>query len=79
MRITVDYQFSERNYSRFVAYGGGNYKSEKFKIGASVYSENDAKNQPLQQNLSTEQAQILANAGDDRSQMVAPSEVAEAF
>ena len=23
MRITVDYQFSERNYSRFVAYGGG--------------------------------------------------------
>lgn len=75
MRITVDYQFSDRNYSRFVAYGGGNYSSEKFNIGVSVYSENDAKNQPLQQNLSEEQVDILANAGDDRSQMVAPSEI----
>ena len=77
MRITVDYQFSDRNYSRFVAFGGGNYSSEKFKIGVSVYSENDAKNQPLQQNLSEEQVQILADAGDDRTQMVAPSEVRE--
>ena len=75
MRITVDYQFSDRNYSRFVAYGGGNYISEKLKIGVSVYSENDAKNQPLQQNLSEEQVNILANAGDDRTQMVAPSEI----
>ena len=79
MRITVDYQFSDRNYSRFIAYGGGKYNSEKLKIGVSVYTENDAKNQPLQQNISTEQIQILANAGDDRSQMVAPSDVAEAF
>ena len=77
MRITVDYQFSDRNYSRFVAFGGGNYSSEKFKLGVSVYSENDAKNQPLQQNLSEEQVQILADAGDDRTQMVAPSEVRE--
>ena len=79
MRITVDYQFSERNYSRFVAYGGGRYESEKLKMGISVYSENDAKNQPLQQNLSEEQVQILADAGDDRTQMVAPSEVREAL
>ncbi|TWO32292.1 hypothetical protein E1J38_009855 [Seonamhaeicola sediminis] len=79
MRITVDYQFSERNYSRFVAYGGGNLNSDRLKIGVSVYSESDAKNQPLQQNLSDEQIQILADAGDDRTQMVAPSEVQEAL
>lgn len=79
MRITVDYQFSDRNYSRFIAFAGGNHESEKLTIGASIYSENDAKNQPLQQNLSSEQVQILANAGDDRSLMVAPSEVPEAF
>jgi len=79
MRITVDYQFSDRNYSRFVAYGGGNYQSEKLKIGASVYTENDAKSQPLQQNLSSEQTQILATAGDDISQMTAPSAIPEVF
>lgn len=79
MRITVDYQFSDRNYSRFVAYGGGNITSEKLNIGVSVYSENDAKNQPLQQNLSEEQVQILADAGDDQTQMVAPSAIQEAL
>lgn len=75
MRITVDYQFSERNYSRLIAYGGGNIKSEKLNIGVSVYSENDSKNQPLQQNLTEAQVNILANAGDNQALMVASSEV----
>ncbi|PQV51690.1 hypothetical protein CLV33_101618 [Jejuia pallidilutea] len=79
MRITVDYQFSDRNYSRLVAYGGGDFKNEKLNIGVSVYSETDAKNQPLQQNLSEDQVVILSNAGDDRSQMIAPSEVEESY
>ncbi|EDP71084.1 hypothetical protein FBALC1_01332 [Flavobacteriales bacterium ALC-1] len=79
MRITVDYQFSERNYSRFTVFGGGNYNTEKLSLNVSVYSESDAKNQPLQQNLSTEQTQILADAGDDMSLMVAPSATAESF
>lgn len=79
MRITVDYQFSERNFSRFIVYGGGAYETEKLKLGVSVYSETDAKNQPLQQNLSTEQVQLLANAGDDKSLMIAPSDVPEVY
>ena len=79
MRIRVDYQYSERNYSRLVAYGGGNFESEKLKFGVSVYSENDSKNNPLQQNLSPEQVAVLSASGDDRSQMVAPSSVEEEF
>ena len=46
MRITVDYQFSDRNYSRFTIFGGSHYKSEKLDFNISVYSESDAKNQP---------------------------------
>ncbi len=79
MRINVDFQFSERDYSRIIAFGGGNYKSNKLKIGASVYSESDSKNNPLQQNLSEAQTAILSNAGDDMQQMVALSEVPETF
>jgi hypothetical protein len=79
MRIIVDYQFSDRNYSRFVAFGGGTYTTEKLTLKASVYNENDAKNQPLQQNLSEEQVQLLADAGDDKSLMVAPSAIPESF
>ncbi|BAO75844.1 hypothetical protein [Winogradskyella sp. PG-2] len=79
MRITVDYQFSDRNYSRFTVFGGGNYTTEKLNLNVSVYSESDAKNQPLQQNLSTEQTQVLADAGDDTDLMVASSATAESF
>jgi hypothetical protein len=79
MRITIDYQFSERNYSRLVTYGGGRIESKKLNIGVSVYSENDSKNQPLQQNLSEEQVEILSNAGDDKTQMVAPSAVLDSY
>ncbi len=74
MRITIDYQYTERNYSRFIVYGGGSYQKEEFNVNVSIYSESDAKNQPLQQDLSEEQVQILADAGDDRSAMIAPSE-----
>ena len=79
MRITVEYQFTDRNYTRFIGYGGGNYTSEKLDLGVYVYSENDAKNQPLQQNLSEEQVAILQAAGDAMENMVAPSAVEDTF
>ncbi len=75
MRITVEFQYSDQNFTRFVTYNGATYKSEKFTIGGSIYSENDAKNQPIQQDLSDEQKQILADAGNDTTKMVAPSAV----
>ncbi|GER58881.1 hypothetical protein ULMA_09890 [Patiriisocius marinus] len=79
MRIRVEYQATERSYTRFIGYGGGEYTSETFDIGAYVYTENDAKNQPLQQNLSEEQVAILQEAGDDMSLMNAPSASPEEF
>jgi hypothetical protein len=79
MRINVEYQFTDRNYTRFIGYGGGNYSNDLFDIGVYVYSESDAKNQPLQQNLSEEQVAILQNAGDDRTLMTGPSAVSDTF
>ncbi|MDX1461582.1 MAG: hypothetical protein R3359_00890 [Marinirhabdus sp.] len=79
MRITVEYQFTDRNYTRFIGYGGGNYSSEKLDVGVYVYSESDAKNQPLQQNLTEEQVDILQAAGDNMNQMVAPSAVPDTY
>ena len=79
IRITVDYQYSERNYSRFIGYAGSRYKNEKWTLGVSVYNENDLKNQPLQQSLNSEQVEILSNAGDDSALMTAPSATPEAY
>lgn len=79
MRIAIEYQYSDRNYTRFVSYFGATHEQEKWSIGTYVYSENDIKNQPLQQNLSTEQAQILVNAGNDPNLMVSPSAYEDSY
>ncbi len=79
MRIVVEYQFSERNYTRFVTYNGADYETDKIKMGITIYNENDAKNQTVQQDLTDTQKQILANAGDNMALMVVPSARAEAF
>ncbi|MFM2230783.1 MAG: hypothetical protein RL607_2041 [Bacteroidota bacterium] len=73
MRILVEYQYSERSYTRFVTYSGVNHQSKKWNIAGYVYSENDVKNQPLQQSLSQEQVATLQQAGDNTTLMNAPS------
>ncbi|KOS06739.1 hypothetical protein AM493_12395 [Flavobacterium akiainvivens] len=73
MRINVEYQYTQQNYTRFVTYGGVTHEEEKWSIGTYLYSEADMKNQPLQQNLSEAQVAALQQAGDDINQMVAPS------
>lgn len=73
MRINVEYQYSDKNYTRFVAYGGVTHETPKWDIGGYVYSENDVKNQPLQQSLTPPQVAALMAAGDDSSLMTAPS------
>ncbi len=79
MRIVVEYQFAERNFTRFVTYNGANYTTDKLKIGVTFYNENDAKNQTVQQDLTDAQRQILSNAGDNEALMVVPSARAETF
>ena len=73
MRFHIDYQFSDNNYTRFITYEKANYKTDKWEINGYFYNENDAKNQPVQQNLTDKQKQILADAGNDFSKMIANS------
>lgn len=79
MRINVEYQYTDRNYTRFVTYLGATHETEKWNIGGFLYSENDVKNQPLQQNLTAEQIEILKNAGDDITKMNAPSAYLDSY
>lgn len=79
MRITIEYQYSDRNYTRFVTYAGATHHDEKWSFGSYIYSENDVKNQPLQQSLTQEQAKVLINAGDNQELMIAPSAYPDSF
>ena len=73
LRFTVEYQIAENNYTRFLTFDGVEFNADKLKIGLKYYSETDAKNKPVQQDLTDFQKQILANAGDDKTKMISPS------
>lgn len=77
-RIVVEFQYTEQNYLRTVAFGESGFESENFKTTVQFYNEQDSKNQPLLQDFSDEEKAILTNAGDDfakaRSGTVKPSE-----
>jgi hypothetical protein len=79
MRIVVEYQFSDRNYSRFTTYANAHHTQEKWNLGTYYYQENDLKNQTLQQNLSDAQKTILTNAGNNSDLMLAPSAFPEVY
>jgi hypothetical protein len=79
MRIWIDFQYSDRNYTRFVTYESATYKSEKLKISGFFYNENDAKNQPLQQALTDNQKEVLANAGNNTDLMFVESAFLDPF
>jgi hypothetical protein len=79
MRISIEYQYSERNFTRLVGYGNGGFKKDKFSIEAYAYTEGDSKNQPLQQTLTPEQVAVLSAAGDDPDHAFASSAIPNEF
>ncbi|MFK8059753.1 MAG: hypothetical protein AB8B78_06630 [Polaribacter sp.] len=79
MRIAVEFQYADRNYTRFLTYEEVEYKGDKWNFSGYFFSENDAKNQPIQQSLTDNQKQILANAGNNTDLMVAESAFVDAF
>ena len=79
MRIRVEFQFSNRNYTRFISYEKAEYKTNNVEISGYFYNENDVKNQPIQVSLTAAQKQILANAGNNTNLMVGESAYPDVF
>ena len=66
-RIVIEFQYSDQNYARSLVQTATVYETKKMKFWINGYSEQDAKNQPLQQELSISQKQLLAEIGDTLS------------
>tara|TARA_R110002073_G_scaffold258681_1_gene421674 strand:+ start:23529 stop:26906 length:3378 start_codon:yes stop_codon:yes gene_type:complete len=79
MRVRVEFQSSNRNYTRFITYEKTEYSSDKFSISGYFYNENDVKNQPIQLSLTDAQKQILADAGNNQNLMIAESAFPDTF
>jgi len=64
-RITVQFEYTERSYARFVVASDNQWKMKKGIIYFNMYNESDARNQPLLQDLSAESRNFLSQIGDD--------------
>ena len=73
MRVQVEYQVSEKNFNSFFGFTKLEYKKNRATHNISFYNENDIKDQPLLQNISDNQIEILSNAGDNNDLMSAPT------
>lgn len=72
-RIVAEFQYSDKNYARSLAHYGTDYESEKLKLRLNVYTEQDSRNQPLQQELSDVDKLLLSNIGDSLQQAIVPN------
>ena len=63
-RIVIEFQYSDQNYARSLVQTSTTYSSKKTQFWFNVYSEQDAKNQSLQQELTPQQKSTLAGIGD---------------
>ena len=77
--ITISYNYANRNYSRYLITGSIKHERKKWKAGFQWFMENDNKNAPLALNLSEEDQQILADAGNNQDLMFAPSGVVSEY
>ena len=64
-RIVVEFQYSDKNYARSMLTAGSTGRSGAWSWSVQGFAEQDSKNQPLQQDLSVAEKQVLALAGDE--------------
>ncbi|MFI5148105.1 MAG: hypothetical protein ACHQRM_00110 [Bacteroidia bacterium] len=72
-RIIVEYQYSDKNYSRSLLNFTDEYTRKNMKLYFHAYSEQDNKNQPVQQSLSDPEKKLLHNIGDTLSKAIYPA------
>jgi len=72
-RVQIEFEYSDKNYFRTLVFSGNEFISsdEKLKLHLNIYSEQDSKNQPLDQSIDSYERSILEAAGDSLNQAFA--------
>ncbi len=72
-RISAEFEYSDRNYSRSLLYLNNEIYHNKFSLKFNHFAEKDSRNQPLLQNLDNEQKLFLKGIGDQTNQAFFPN------
>lgn len=71
-RIVVEFQYSERNYSRSLFHAGINFEKSKVKVRFNLYSEQDGTDQLSNLNITDDQYRLLDSIGDNLDLAILP-------
>ena len=64
-RIIAEFEYSEMSYARFIVSSNTKIKSKNSNLYFNIFSESDAKNQNLRQDLNSDQKQMFYDIGDN--------------
>jgi len=65
IRIVVEFEYSNNRYARSLFFAGNEFRLNRTMVRLNVFSEQDLKNQSLEQDLSDEDKKFLSGIGDD--------------
>jgi len=72
-RIIVEFEYTDRNYNRFMLITNHEIKTKNSKFFIRYFSDADAKNQPVDQNIDTDKRVFLSQLGDNLDQAMFPA------
>lgn len=72
-RITIEFEYSDKNYSRSLTTLSSSFENKKNSFRINYYNEQDSKNKPLLQELNDQQKLFLSGVGDATSTAYYPS------
>ncbi len=72
-RIVVEFEYSDRNYTRFLLSNTAEISTENGNYFVNLFSEHDARNQPLMQELKEGEKELLSRTGDSLHQAWVPA------
>jgi hypothetical protein len=72
-RIVVEFEYAERDYARSMFFVSSGITNNKLNVRVNAFSDQDLKNQPLQQDLTDEQKQLLNDVGDSIATAIWPN------
>lgn len=64
-RISIEFQYSDKNYARSMVRSNNETVIGRSTVRFNLFSEQDHRNQPLQQQLSEQEREVLRLAGDN--------------
>lgn len=79
IRFVIEFEYAEKNYFRSMIHSAHQFSGKKWQAGISIYAEQDAKNRPIQADITDEIQAIMEGLGNNSGSAYVPSIREEVF